>query len=884
MTMKKVLIVDTFAFLYRAFYASENMMKNTTGNNVGALSGFFSTVLYLLKQTSCTHVVFVSDSSHPSKRKLAYPEYKANRDKIPDDLRLQVQMVANAFEKGGIAVQKMDLLEADDIIVYLAEEFSKDGFDVVIASGDKDILQVVSDEKHISLMRPPSFGSKWTLYKEDEVASKYGIEKDSMASYLALLGDSSDNVPGVKGIGEKSAVSLLTEYKTLDGVYENIDKITKPKLKNALIEGKDDAYLSYSLVVLGKEEYKKVSPDDFDIKKISFAPLALYLQSLGVKTVSERIIKWASEMNLVKDNEADALVQNELPFFTSTLNVSQCDDFERDFALNKIIAVYTTPSSPVFYYAVNDKQACKVSAEDNKVKAVISAFLKEQGNVLVGFDIKSILKKYCIVPPSEIKASLADINIMAYLTDSETNIFSKNFLAEKYLSMRVEDSAKTKKQRLLFDEDNDDDALLAPLSYALLPHLINDLQKNDLYSSYLTLEEKIIPVLSQMENNGIYLDTAALDRFKNNLSERISIAEEKIYALAGKKFNISSPSQTASILFDTLLLGKGKKNKTGYSVDASVLEDLKGEHPIVELIMEYRGLSKLKNTYTDSLSELIDKQDNRLHTTFLQTGTATGRFSSVHPNLQNIPIRSDEGRLIRSAFKATSGNVLVSADYAQIELAVLAHFCEDEKLTDMFIHAEDVHRMTASLIFKKPKEDVTPTERRIAKTINFGVIYGMSAFRLAGELGIKLKEANDFLSEYFNTFSGVRSFIDKSVESVRANGYTTTLLGHKRYFPHINDSNKNIRSAEERAAVNSIIQGSAADIIKKAMVDISIHYEQRDDVKLLLNVHDELIFEMSKKAANSEKEVIASIMTECVHLRVPLRVSVESASSWGEMH
>ena len=882
--MKKVLIIDTYAFLYRSFYASENMMKNTEGSDVGALSGFFSTILFLLKQTPCTHVVFASDSSCPSKRKIAYPEYKANRDRMPDDLRRQVQMVAAALDKGGIEVQKKDLLEADDIIVDLAGQFSKEGFDVVIASGDKDILQVVSDEKHISLMRPPSFGSKWMLYKEEEITAKYGIERQSMASYLALLGDASDNVPGVKGIGEKSAVSLLSEYKTLNGVYENIDKIEKPKLKKALTEGKDDAYLSYSLVVLGNEEYKTISPDDFDIKKISFIEIASYLKSLGVKAVSDRIVKWAEEMNFIKEGDADVLKQNELPFFTSTLSVSSDEEFERDFALNKIIAVYSLIGNSSFYYAVNDNQAKKVLSDNRKVKAVISAFLKEEGNVLVSFDIKDVLKKYSVIHASDIKASLNDINIMAYLTDSETQHFSKGLLAEKYLALRIQENAKIKKQPLLFDEDNDDEAIFAPLSYALLSHLIDVLKKNDLYASYLTVEEKIIPILAEMENNGIYLDTSVLDDFKKNLTTRINTAEEKIYDLAGKKFNIASPSQTASILFDTLCLGKGKKNKTGYSVDASVLEELKDEHPIVNLILEYRALSKLKNTYTDSLSELVDCNDNRLHTTFLQTGTATGRFSSVHPNLQNIPIRTDEGRIIRSAFKATSGNVLVSADYAQIELAVLAHYCRDEKLTNMFISGKDVHKMTASLIFNKSEDDVTPSERRIAKTINFGVIYGMSAFRLAGDLGIKLKEANDFLSGYFQTFGGVRSFIDKVVQNVRENGYTTTLLGHKRYFPRINDSNKNIRAAEERAAVNSIIQGSAADILKKAMIDVSTHYKQRDDVKLLLNVHDELIFEINEKKVDNEKEEISSIMTECVHLRVPLRVSVESAYSWGDMH
>lgn len=882
--MKKVLIIDTYAFLYRAFYASENMMKNASGNDVSALHGFFSTILFLLKQTSCTHVVFASDSKSPSFRKQAYPLYKANRDRMPDELRREVENVVEALEQSGVEIQKKDGLEADDIIVSLALDFSNGGFDVVIASGDKDILQVVNDEKHITLMRPPAFGNKWTIYTESEVVQKYGVPTSSMASYLSLLGDSSDNVPGVKGIGEKGAVSLLSEYKTLDGVYENIDKITKPKLKKSLEDGKEDAYLSYSLVVLGNEKYKKAQFDDFDIKKISFGRMAAYLGTLGVKAVSERIIKWADEMKLLSSSDTEMLSQNEMQYYESSLVVTSDEDFQKDFALNNVIAVYIDEDNPSFYYTFNEKETRKSSANSEKIKTVISTFLMKEDNVLISFDVKNVLKKYSLLSPSLIKASLNDINIMYYLLDSETQKVQKNILSEKYLGLRLREKGKEKKQFLLFDEDDDTEAYMASLSFTLLPHLINELKNNNLYSFYASIEEKIIPLLAKMENNGIYLDKSVLEEFKEKLSLRISDAEVKIYDYAGHPFNISSPSQTASVLFDTLGLGRGKKNKTGYSVDASVLEELKDEHPIIDLLLEYRALSKLKNTYTDSLVELIDKNDNRLHTTFLQTGTATGRFSSVHPNLQNIPIRTEEGRLIRSAFKATKGNVLVSADYAQIELVVLSHYSKDEKLTEMFMSGEDVHKMTASLIFGKHKDEVLPHERRIAKTINFGVIYGMSAFRLAKELGIKLKEASDFLEGYFNTFSGVRNFIDSTVEKVRKEGYTTTLLGHKRYFPHINDSNKNIRSAEERAAVNSIIQGSAADILKKAMIDSDSYFRDRNDVKLLLNVHDELIFEIDEKSAPRTKDEIASIMTNPVHLSVPLRVSVESARSWGDMH
>ena len=880
--MDRLLIVDTYAFLYRAFYAGSGLMKNSSDKSIGAYAGFFSTILYLLKETKCTHVVFASDSKSPSKRKLQYPEYKANRDRMPDDLREQVDLVKNALSSANITLQMKDGLEADDIIVSLANKYADKNTEVVIASGDKDILQAVSDEKHITLFRPPSFGNQWTVYNEAKIEEKYGIKKESIASYLSLLGDASDNVPGVKGIGIKGAVELLKEYKTLDNIYSNLDKIAKPKTRSSLENGKDDAYLSYSLVYLGGEDYDAGDINQYKVENINYAELINTLNNDGAHAIANRFLKFTKDSKIeLNDVKSTA----ELDVFTFKKHTATHDDLKNALSTSNVVAVNYNKDTSNLTYTTTDDASNSININKSNIEIIsklITDYLNSDKNALVGFDLKTTIKAFYIGNVSRIKAHLYDIELMAYLLDSEKQHFPKSLLSEKYLSKTLPNQKK--KESTLFESDEDEaTAFHAPLSYALYSKLIADLKDKELLNYYETVEEKILPIIASIEKNGIYLDTKELETLKETLTKRIDKITDQIYALIGHPINISSPQQVGTVLFDELKIANGKKNKLGYSVSSEVLESLKDEHPIVPLILDYRFATKIRSTYTDSLINLVDRSDNRLHTTFLQTGTATGRFSSVSPNLQNIPVRSDEGRLTRMAFKSTEGNILLSADYAQIELVVLSHFSKDKNLISLFKSGEDVHKLTASLIFSKDKSEVTPSERRLAKTINFGVIYGMSAFRLAQDLGVRVSDANEFLSLYFDNFSGVRAFIDNTIEEVKKTTFTTTLLGHKRFFPSINDSNKNVRSAAERAAVNSIIQGSAADILKLAMIKITKEI-QDEDVKLLLNVHDELIFELPESKVDTIKTKVEDIMTHAVKLDVPLRVSVETAHSWGEMH
>lgn len=881
--MKKVLLIDTYAFLYRAYYASQSHpLQNKDGKEVGAYMGFFSTVLYLIKEIQPTHILFASDSSSPSKRKQLYEPYKANRDKMPDDLREQIAFVKNAIEVSRIPLYKEDGLEADDILVDLASRLSRENYECVIATGDKDILQVVDDSKHISVYRPPAFGTKWTHYDEATIKEKYGFGRESIASFLSLLGDSSDNIKGVSGIGEKGAKELLQNYPTLDEVYKNIDSITNTRLKNKLVEGKEDAILSYSLVVLGDYKYSGAfNIDDAELNHIDFDALVKTLSSDGLSSLSSRFQKTLSEMNIqeigVPDEENKT---EELVYESAEVNI---DEATRDFTEESKIAAFVSADKSVFSYSFDGKKAKFLHLNQNYIKIIsklISSFLSSPFNTLVSFDMKELFK-LSEVEFKDVKAATYDIEVMAYLEDSENSYFTKEYLATKYLNLAI---VETKKEEASLFDTEAVKPIECILSYRLLDPLKNSLEKLDLESYYETIECPITFILSTMEKAGIYLDRSELENLKAALETRLKNLESEIYESIGHEFNIASPQQLSSVLFETLGIKNGKKTKTGFSVDKEVLESLRYSHPVVEKILDYRSAAKLKSTYTDALTSLISPLDNRLHTTFLQTGTATGRFSSKNPNLQNIPVRNEEGRLVRMAFKAKDGNVLLSSDYSQIELVVLAHFSKDKELTEMFKSGEDVHRLTASKIFAKNPIDITKDERRAAKTINFGVIYGMSAFRLQKDLGVTRKEANDFLESYFSLFKGVREFIDNTIKEVKQTGFTTTILGHKRFFKNINDSNRNIREATERAAVNSVIQGSAADILKKAMIDIIRSTKESDKAKLLLNVHDELIFEVSSDTKDEFSKKVEQCMVNSVPLSVPLRVSIETATAWGEMH
>lgn len=787
---KTLFVIDGYGQIYRSYYAfMSNPLRDNQNRNISCVFGFFNTLISLIKQYKPDYVAVALDSRGKTFRHELFPEYKANRDKAPQDLHEQVPMITDILSASKIKFFAIPGMEADDIIATLARGFFDYGIHTVMVTGDKDLLQLVNGS--VSALRPPRKGEhSWSFCSASGVKELFGVEPDQIVDYLTILGDSSDNVPGIPGIGEKGAVALLSEWGSLDNAYANIDSV-KGALKTKLENGKDKVALSRTLIEL-KDDLFKVSEEDlkdYDASAISWEDMVVRFKEMG----SDRLVSAAGRM--------------------------------------------LAPGT--------DLKALKAKP----VQETKTAELALPQDCLAGYDMRE-------KPEGK---RMFDVAIAAWMLDSNSGRYGLDYLCEKY---GVTDLNS-----------------LAPVLYSALVD-------KKLDGLFFDMEMPLLLILRRMEERGILLDKSKLAAFGEELSAKCSELEQTVYTLCGHPFNLNSPKQLQEVLFVERDLPVGKKTRVGFSTDSEVLEDLAHTtgDPVPGLILQYRMLSKLLNTYVLSLPSLTDG-DGRIHTTFLQTGTSTGRLSSKNPNLQNIPIRTDEGRRIRDAFVAKEGCVLLSADYAQIELAVLAHVSADPELCRSFTDGEDVHRQTAALIFNQFPDFVTPAQRRIAKTINFGVIYGMSAFRLARDLGISRTEAQSFITTYFERYKGVSAFIENTLESARKNGYVSTIGGHVRSIPDINSSNKVVRQASERMAVNSVIQGSAAEIVKLAMIAIDKALrEKKLESALLLQVHDEVILEVPENEVETVSDIVRDCMVNAVKLSIPLRVSVETGKSWGVMH
>lgn len=806
---KRLFILDGYGQIFRSYYAfMSNPLIDKNGNNVSAVYGFFNTVMSLLKQHKPDYFAVALDSKGKTFRHEMYPEYKANRAKAPEDLHAQVEVIKDIMNAIHMPNFGQVGMEADDIIATVAKDASELGLETVMITADKDLMQLVDD--NVFALRPPRKGEhEYRLCKSKEVEEIFGVRPDQIVDYLTILGDSSDNVPGIDGLGEKSAVKLLQEWGTLDNIYANIDKMS-PRVKTKLENSRDKIGLSHTLIVLKN--------DIFD--------------SLDLESLSCSSIDWteaAQQFNLIGSAKLVSSAKNML----SKGAVVHIDNVKQIVSQEAIIV-----------------DAIELDA-DNPQK-------------LIGFDLKEKLKE---LKKQGIEGKpYFDLGIAAWLIDSSSGRYSKNDLCEKYLG----------------NPDADQKEAVSKL-YQILSDLLD---KHGLRELFDTMEMPLVSVLSEMEDNGIMIDKKRLEETGKELDDKCSEIEQDIFTLCGHEFNLNSPKQLQEVLFVERNLPTGKKTATGFSTNSDVLESLAEEtdDPVPELLLRYRALSKLSSVYTQNLIDLAD-EESRIHTTFLQTGTATGRLSSKNPNLQNIPIRTDEGRKIREAFVARPGYTLLSADYSQIELCVLADLSKDPELTSSFINGDDVHRQTAALIFGIFPELVTPAQRRIAKTINFGVIYGMSAFRLAHDLKIPRKEAAGFIDTYFDRYRGVTSFIEEVQAEAEKNSFVRTAMGHLRAVAEINSVNKNIRAAGERVAVNTVIQGTAAEIVKKAMIDIYGALKERKlKSKLLLQVHDEVILEVADDELEEVKSLIKEKMENAVKLSIPLRAGIENAPAWGQMH
>ena len=949
-------LIDAYGLIYRSYFAFlTHPLRHNSGKNVSALFGFARAIVSLLndgapvadnngclkdKPEKPLRLAAVFDSRTPTFRHKMYSEYKANRQKTPEDLHEQVPLVEEFLTALGIQCLKADGFEADDIIATLAEKCRSEKRQCYILSSDKDLLQLVGGG--IFELRPAkisrteanaySSGPAWELIGPGEVKDEWGVEPEKVLDLLSLTGDSSDNVPGVKGVGEKIAVKLMSRYGSLDEIYKNIAAI-EGATGRKMSEGKESAYFSQSLIRLRTDAPLTVQNiEDMSTENLNRPAGAKILMREGIRQSAKQLDSNASARD---SGGADSAPQNdagnEQPqsaqtggtgfsqaeqellgdgVYKTILDLAEIKSLLEQAKRQKILAVSFKTNFPddwnspplgislaikpkeAFYapLAPHEKNSGGSAYNDpEKVRALLAPVFADENMTIVAHNAKFSYKTSRVWGMDRWQCKIWDTIIAAWLADPERSNYSLESLTAYTFDCAYTRYFDIVQKGDAFDSVSLDTAarysgeeadFCLRLKHYLEPMLI----KTESLKLFENLEMPLLPILAGMEIEGIKIEPKALTDYGRELADELNQIQNTTWKTVGHEFNLSSTKQLQDVLFTERKLTPGKKTKTGYSTDAAALEELAREDPVPALILRHRTLAKLKSTYVDTLADMADS-GGRLHTNLVQTGTATGRLSSRDPNLQNIPIRAEEGRRIREAFIAKPDCLLISADYSQIELVILAHLSEDKNLLSAFLEGRDVHAKTASLIFGIDESEIKSEQRRIAKTINFGVMYGMSAFRLANELNISRSDAVNFISAYFNTYSGVRQFIENVIKKTEQTGYVTTIFGRRRYIPTINSRNKTEKSAAERIAVNTPIQGSAADIVKTAMLNLDRRLNsERSKARLLLQVHDELILECPKDTAAETAIFVKAEMEKAAVLSVPLRVSVETGERWGDFH
>ncbi len=896
---EKLLLLDGFSLIFRSYWAFiHSPVRNTEGINVSAVFGFFSTLISLLEKNKPGSFAVVLDSPVPTFRHKMFPEYKANREKAPEDLQAQIPIIKEFLAVLGLPVLVREGYEADDLMACAARKGESQGYLPFIVSADKDLMQAVT--KDIHMLRPEK--GEYLDIGPDEVFSKMGVRPDQIVDYLSLIGDSSDNIPGVRGIGPKTAVTLLSKFDTLDGIYSNLDLCTKGQ-KQKLSENRDNAYLSKELILLNYDTIDEINLDDYNLESLDMTRIIPLLQAHGMNRLVKRINKFAGNTESAETGVSGTFSGNGLYNTVTTLEdldrwvdlVKKSKWFALDVETDSIDSMKASPVG--FSVSVSSGEACyiplfaegKSYLDPPEVRKRISAITSDPELKLIGHNFKydyKVLKRWGVTV-----TNLAfDTMVAAWILDAATPGYGMDILAERLLDYTTVKFKDIVPKGSLFPDISLETAAPyaaedADITFRLYEYFTKDLKNRGLESLFYDLEMPLVVILADIEYNGIALDVPGLTGFKIELKEKLARLQDEIFIECGREFNINSTKQLQEILFKERKLQPVKKTKTGFSTDSGVLEILSKEDIVPEMILRYRTMMKLKSTYVDALPEFINPETGRIHTSFIQTGTATGRLASRDPNLQNIPVKSEEGRRIREAFIAEEGHLLLSADYSQIELVVLAHLSDDPALKKSFMSGNDVHSETGALIFDKPLEQVTKDDRRIAKTINFGVMYGMSSFRLGRDLGIPRAKAEEFITSYYRKYGMIRIFMDKVIEEAEKSGKVTTLLGRERYIPAINSRNKTEKSSAERMAVNTPIQGSAADIVKLAMIRLAGRLKKEKlESRMILQVHDELIFEVPENELSVMKKLVKEEMESAFTLSIPLRTSIETGRSWGDFH
>ena len=860
-----LLVVDGNSIVNRAFYGIK-LLSTKNGQFTNAIYGFL-TMLDKIKEVSAPDAVAIAfDLKAPTFRHKAYEGYKANRKGMPPELASQMPVLKELLKTLGYKLVECEGFEADDILGTLADECDKRGEKCVIATGDRDSLQLVSDNVTVRLAATKMGKAEAVLYDAEKIKEEYGVTPLQLIDIKALQGDTSDNIPGVSGIGKKGAGDLIQKFGSVDNIYENIDTIdVKPAMRAKLIAGKDSAYMSKMLGTISRE-----APIDREISHYEVLPVNVdeAVRKLASLELFSLIKKWDLKSNVsvaeTKENSEESIPELDTEPNADNLYKSLRENIKAYFTAD------IDKSGAVILYVYTKEKLCIIT-DESKAREFLLKMLSDDTIEKYTSNSKQLFS-YAMKYDTEVKNIAMDIQLSAYILNPSANSYDTSRLMEEYAV-----GIKYYEDSLLYVSEYASNTAFLPKLCSILEDKLSENGQLDLLRN---IEIPLARVLASMESYGFRVDKDEIEKYGNMLGEKIFELQKNIYEAVGYEFNINSPKQLGEALFEKLGLPSSKKTKSGYSTSAEVLEGLRYAHPAIDMILEYRSLSKLKSTYCDSLVKVTD-DNSRIHSVFNQTETRTGRISSLEPNLQNIPVRTEVGRELRRFFTAEDGWTLADADYSQIELRVLAHIADDSEMIRAFNEGTDVHTVTASQVFNMPVEMVTSAMRSQAKAVNFGIVYGIGAFSLAKDIGVSRKEADSYIKAYLKHYSGVDKYMKAVVEKAKDNGYVDTMFGRRRYLPELTSSNFNMRSFGERVARNMPIQGTAADIIKIAMIRVYDRLKSENmKARLILQVHDELIVEAPENEAEKAAEIIKEEMENAVTLKVPLTADAHIGKTW----
>ena len=900
--MEKLVVIDGNSILNRAFYGimSSKMLQTADGTYTNAVYGFLAIMFKLFEDVKPDYIAVAFDMKHPTKRHEMYKEYKATRKGMPDELAVQLPIIKDVLNAMNIKVIEKEGYEADDILGTLAKTAEKEGLTAILLTGDRDSFQLASDKTTIRIPRTKGGKTETENFDKNKIIEVYGVKPKQLIEVKGLMGDSSDNIPGVPGVGEKTALNLIKEYETIDNIYNKLEKdepVAKGKLKENLTNNKDLAILSRELGRIDVNAPINKDLSEYKVKEWDKEKVLEIFKKL-------RFNRYIERFNLLNDLKSESKTEDVKSLFEHELLE---DDSKIENLINKI------NDEKILYYYFEKTETNDTTLIIKKIIKYINIYEKTENKVYTMdfdnikfkniFENKDILKcgyrikeDYIVLKQNGINPQnmMYDAKIATYILNSTSNLYSLEDISKQYLDLDITLYSEPEEKNIqtsLFDNSNNSDESEKKSNYinAMYAYIIGksreiileELSKIDALDLFNNIEMPIAEILAEMQLEGMCIDEKELIKYGENLKEHIEELRIDIYNLAGEEFNINSTKQLANILFEKLNLTPSKKTKSGYSTDVEALEKIKNSHPIIEKILEYRQLMKLNSTYVEGMIPFINEKTGRIHTFFHQTVTATGRLSSTDPNLQNIPTRTELGKKLRKVFKAGSGKVFLDADYSQVELRVLAHMANDETMINAFNSGADIHTISASQVFKVPIEEVSKQLRSRAKAVNFGIVYGISEFGLAEQIDIKRKEAKQYIEQYLETYHGIRDYMKNIVEEAKRKGYVETLFQRRRYIPELNSKNYMVRKFGDRAAMNTPIQGTAADIMKIAMIKVYNELKNRNlKSKIVLQIHDELIIE----TVLEEKDEVRNLLKECMEssakLSVPLNVDVEEGKNW----